>query len=62
MKLTILTIILLVLAVLMLGVKVLFVKGAKFPTGHISDSEAMRARGIGCAAHSREKRKINTTN
>lgn len=57
MKLAILTIILLLLAVVLLGVKVLFVKGAKFPSGHIGHSEAMRRRGIGCAAHSEKGRK-----
>lgn len=62
MKLIILAVILLFLAVVMLGIKVLFVKGAKFPSGHISDSEAMRSRGIGCAAHSNKKRNININN
>lgn len=51
MKLLLLTFILIALAVLLLGVKVLFVKGGRFPSGHVSDSRALRSRGIGCAAH-----------
>ncbi len=62
MKLAILTIILLLIAVVLLGVKVLFVKGAKFPSGHIGHSEAMRRRGIGCAAHSIKERNKYTIN
>lgn len=49
MKLLILTILLLLLAVILLGVKVLFVKGGKFPSGHIASNPEMRKRGIGCA-------------
>lgn len=49
MKVVILTLILLLIAVLLLGVKVLFVKGGKFPSGHIASNPAMRKRGIGCA-------------
>lgn len=48
MKLLILTIGLLVLAVVMMAVRVLFVKGGKFPSLH-TDSEALRKRGVGCA-------------
>lgn len=62
MKMTILTILLLLVAVILLGVKVLFIKGAKFPSGHIGHSEAMRSRGIGCAAHSTDKRDNNINN
>ncbi len=53
MKLIIITILsaiaLVALAVIALGVKVFFVKGGKFPSGHIHDSDAMRSRGIRCA-------------
>lgn len=46
---TILIIVLLVAgAVLLLGVKVFFVKGGRFPNSHVSGSKAMRDRGIGC--------------
>ena len=48
-----LTATLLLIAVLLLGVKALFVKGGKFPSGHVHDNPAMRKRGIGCASHSK---------
>ncbi len=51
MKLVILTSILVLMAVLMLGVKVLFVKNGKFPSGHVHDIEPLRKQGIGCASH-----------
>ncbi len=37
------------LAVLLLGVKVFFVKGGRFPNTHIHDNPEMRKRGIKCA-------------
>lgn len=49
MKLLVLTIALLALAVVLLGVKVLFVKGGRFPSGHVRDVAALRSRRIGCA-------------
>ncbi len=45
-----LAILLLALAFILLGVKVLFVKGAEFPSGHIHDSAALRRKGISCAS------------
>ncbi len=36
------------ISVLLLGVKVFFVKGGRFPNGHVSGNKAMRQRGIGC--------------
>lgn len=55
MKVVIITLIislfLLAIAFIMLGVKVFFVKGGKFPSGHVHDSAALRRRGIGCAHH-----------
>lgn len=44
------SVILLLLAFVLLGVKVLFVKGSKFPSGHVHDNSEMRRRGIGCAS------------
>ncbi|NDV47604.1 hypothetical protein D0T49_11150 [Paludibacter sp. 221] len=41
--------VLLLIAILLLGVRVFFVKNGKFPNTHIGGSKAMRARGIGCA-------------
>ena len=37
------------LAVVLLGVKILFVKGGRFPNTHIHDNPEMRKRGITCA-------------
>lgn len=51
MKLVIISIILVGLAVVLLGVKVLFVKGASFPSGHIGRSKALGEKGIHCATH-----------
>lgn len=48
-----LTLALLGLCVLFLGVKVLFVKNGKFPSGHVSQNKALRDRNITCA-HSQE--------
>lgn len=42
------TIALVLVSVLLLGVRVLFVKGGKFPSAH-ADSDALRAKGVGCA-------------
>lgn len=36
------------ISVLLLGVKVFFVKNGRFPNGHVSGNRAMRERGIGC--------------
>lgn len=52
MKLVILSIILIGIAVVLLGVKVLFVKNGKFPSGHAHDIPALRKKGIGCASGS----------
>lgn len=49
----ILVFILLAVAFLLLGVKVLFVKGGKFPSGHAGSSEALRKKGVGCASNDR---------
>lgn len=54
MKILLLTFVLLAIAIVLLGVKVLFVKGGKFPSGHVRDSEHLRRRGIGCSAHGDE--------
>ena len=37
------------LAVVLLGVKIFFVKGGRFPNTHIHDNPEMRKRGITCA-------------
>lgn len=42
------TLLIVAISVLLLGVKVFFVKGGRFPNGHVSGNKAMRERGIGC--------------
>ena len=50
MKTLLVTIVLLLICIVLLGVKVFFVKGGKFPSGHIGANPEMRRRGIGCAS------------
>jgi len=50
-KILFLTIILVALAILLLGVKVFFVKGGKFPNTHIGSNPEMKKRGIKCVQH-----------
>ncbi|MDE6802087.1 MAG: hypothetical protein K2J06_04900 [Muribaculaceae bacterium] len=45
----ILAILLIAVAVTLLGVKVFFVKGGQFPSGHAHDIPELRKRGIRCA-------------
>ncbi len=49
MAVLLLTLAIVCLAVLLLGVKVFFVKGGRFPNTHIHDNKEMRKRGITCA-------------
>ena len=52
---------LLLLAVVLLSVRILFVKNGRFRSMHISDSKAMRERGIGCVqSQDREARHKHT--
>lgn len=51
MDTVILSICLVAVAFVLLGVKVLFVKGGKFPSGHVHSSPALRRKGIDCEAH-----------
>lgn len=44
-----LTLVLVGLAVLLLGVRVFFVKGGEFPKTEIEDQPALRAKGLTCA-------------
>jgi len=43
------TIIIVLIAILLLGIRVFFTKNGKFPNTHIGNSKVMRERGIGCA-------------
>lgn len=45
----VLTVIILVICALLLGVKILFKKGGKFPNTHIESNAALREKGICCA-------------
>lgn len=52
------TLLIVAICVVLLGVKVFFVKGGRFPNGHVSGNKAMRERGIGCIqSQDREARK-----
>ncbi len=42
------TLLIVAICLLLLGLKVLFVKGGTFPNGHVSGNRALRDRGIGC--------------
>lgn len=50
MKVFLLSILIIALCVLLLGVKVFFVRGGRFPSGHVHSSPALRRRGISCAS------------
>ncbi len=50
MAVIIMSVILVALAVLMLGVKVLFVKGGRFPSSHVHDNPALMKKNITCAS------------
>ncbi len=56
MRLLILTMILLLAALLLLGIRVLFVHGGRFPSSHVHDNEALRRRGLDCATHEKESK------
>ena len=47
-KVVLLSIIFLAVAVVLLGVRIFFVKGGKFPSTHAHQNEALREKGIGC--------------
>ena len=42
------TLLIVAISIVLLGVKVFFVKDGKFPNSHVSGNKAMRDRGIGC--------------
>ena len=48
----VIVIVLISLAVMLLGVKIFFVKGGRFPNTHIHDNAEMKKRGITCARDS----------
>ena len=42
------TLLIVAISLLLLGLKVFFVKGGRFPNGHVSGNKALREKGIGC--------------
>lgn len=44
-----LSIILAAIAILLLGVRVFFIKNGKFPNTHVGGCKALQDKGIGCA-------------
>ena len=50
----IISIVILAIAIMLMGVKVFFTKKGSFPNTHVSNSQAMKDRGITCAS-SQEK-------
>ena len=53
MKTALLAILIVGICFVLLGVKVLFIKGGKFPSHHAHSSPELRRRGVGCATHQR---------
>lgn len=64
MLITLLTSLLIVaICIVLLAVKILFVRGGRFPDTHISGNKAMREKGIGCVQsqdrEARQKRRLS---
>lgn len=49
-KIILISIVLVGISVLLLGVRVFFVKGGKFPNTHIHGNPALKKKGITCAS------------
>ncbi len=49
LKTILVSVIIIAIAVLLLGIRVFFVKGGKFPSMHISSNKNMQKKGISCA-------------
>lgn len=43
------TLLIVAICLVLLGFNIFFVKGGKFPNGHVSGNKALRAKGISCA-------------
>ncbi|MBQ7941840.1 MAG: hypothetical protein IJ328_05470 [Muribaculaceae bacterium] len=54
-KILLLCILILGVSVLLLGVRVFFVKGGKFPDTHIHSNEGMKKHNITCVSSNEEK-------
>lgn len=58
LKTLLITLLIVAISVVLLCVKIIFVKGGRFPNSHVSGSKAMRKRGIGCVqSQDRDARK-----
>lgn len=53
-KTVLLAIVITLVCVLLLGVRVLFVPGGRFPNGHAGANPNLRRKGIGCAHDDRQ--------
>lgn len=42
------TLLIVAICLILLGLKVFFVKGGKFPNGHVSGNKALQKRGVSC--------------
>ena len=49
LKTILVSVIIIAIAVLLLGIRVFFVKGGKFPSMHFSSNKNMQKKGISCA-------------
>ena len=49
LKTILITIVIIALVVLLLGFRVFFIKGGRFPSMHISSNKEMKRKGISCA-------------
>ncbi len=48
LKTLIFTLLIVAIAVILLCIKIIFVKNGRFPNSHVSGNKHMRKRGIGC--------------
>lgn len=48
MKLLIVSLVVIGIGVLLMAIKVIFKRGGEFPSGHVSDVPALKAKGIEC--------------
>ncbi|MDR2859524.1 MAG: hypothetical protein LBV64_03925 [Mediterranea sp.] len=52
------TLLIVAIAVLLLGIKIIVLKDGKFPNGHVSGNKALRDKGISCVqSQDKEARK-----
>jgi len=58
-KVILLTLILIGIAVLLLGIRIFFFKGGKFPSSHVGDNEVLAQKGIHCAQKQDEQARKN---